>query len=194
MYYWRLAPLEFLIRNQLPLPEEMTLGHLFTHSSRRLTMEIAERKGLDYQAIVGEIERGMEHHYLNDVAKKPGVDRFLKALGDGGTRMCVSTAAPRALCTKALSRFDLLRHFDFVTDTYEVELHKGQPEHFCKVAERFGADVRDCWVFEDSLYAMKGAKAAGARVCAIEEATAIRDREEIREIADWYVADYRELF
>ena len=46
--------------------------------------------------------------------------------------------------------------------------------------------------FEDALYAMQGAKAAGMRVCAIEEYTAKHQREEILAIADAYISDYRQ--
>lgn len=103
----------------------------------------------------------------------------------------MATAAPRALCTQALARFDMLKYFDFVTDSYEMEMHKGQPEYFLRVAERLGAPASECWVFEDAVYAMRGAKAAGMRVCAIEDYTAQAHREEILELADAYIVDYR---
>ena len=48
-------------------------------------------------------------------------------------------------------------------------------------------------VFEDALYAMKAAKAAGCRVVAIEDSTARLQRDEIRAIADRYIQNYSEL-
>ena len=48
-------------------------------------------------------------------------------------------------------------------------------------------------VFEDALYAMRSAKAAGMRVCAIEDGTQSADREAIRALADRYILSYREL-
>ena len=193
MHYWRLAPLEYMVRNKLPLPEEMTLGALFHNSSRRLAIEVARQAGMDLIEVVRDMERHMERHYMQDVVKKPGIGRFLQALSDGGARMCISTAAPRELCAKAVGRFGLLDHFQFVTDHYEVGLEKSDPEHFRSVARRLGADIGDCWVFEDALYAMRGAKAAGAKVCAIEDYTARAHREEILDLADVYIEDYRKF-
>ena len=49
-------------------------------------------------------------------------------------------------------------------------------------------------VFEDALYAMKSAKAAGCQVVAIEDSTARRQREDIQKVADRYVHRWPELW
>lgn len=192
MYYWRLGGLEYLIAHRLPIPGEWTLREMFSCSSREFTRLLSEQmEGISYEEVVREMEERMERHYLYDVVEKSGVQDFLAALKANGARLCVATAAPRALCTQALARFDMLKYFDFVTDSYEMEMHKGQPEYFLRVAERLGAPASECWVFEDAVYAMRGAKAAGMRVCAIEDYTAQAHREEILELADAYIVDYR---
>ena len=193
MRYWRLAPLEYMIEHDMEIPEQMTLHDLFMGSSRHFIARVAEERGLDVMEVLSGLERCMERHYRLDVREKPGVGAFLEELRAGGAKLCVATAAPRGMCAAALSRLDLLKHFEFVTDGYEVGLHKGEPEFFRIVADRLGADISDCWVFEDALYAMQGAKSAGARVCAIEDYTAGIHREEILSFADRYIADYRAL-
>ena len=126
------------------------------------------------------------------MVEKPGVGEFLAALKAEGAHLCVATAAPRELCRVALERLGIARYFDFVTDSYEVGMRKDDPQYFRTVAARLGAAPEACWVFEDALYAMQGAKAAGMRVCAIEEYTAKHQREEILAIADAYISDYRQ--
>ncbi|HIS04190.1 MAG TPA: HAD family phosphatase [Candidatus Pullichristensenella avicola] len=192
MYFWRLGSLEYIIAHRLPIPETMTLRELFSCSSREFTQRLSEQMpNVSYEEVVREMEGRMERHYLFDVQEKPGVQEFLAGLRARGARMCVATAAPRELCRQALARFGILECFDFVTDTYEMEMHKGQKEYFLRVAERLGAPPEACWVFEDAVYAMRAAKAAGMRVCAIEDYTAQAHREEILELADAYIADYR---
>ena len=124
---------------------------------------------------------------FSDAAPRPPHLRLYTEL-----QTCVATAAPRALCQRALERMGIRDCFDFVTDSYEVGMSKEDPEYFRKVAARLGAPVEECWVFEDAVYAMRGAKAAGMRVCAIEEYTARRHREEVLAIADAFITDYRQ--
>ena len=76
----------------------------------------------------------------------------------------------------------------------ECAYKKRQMEYFTALLERLGASAECTWVFEDALYAMESAKAAGLRVCAIEENTQRKDREAIMTLADVYVRDYGELF
>jgi len=48
-------------------------------------------------------------------------------------------------------------------------------------------------VFEDALYSIKSAKAAGCPVLAILDNTQKHDWEEIRELADHVISGYEEL-
>lgn len=193
MYYWRLGALEYIIAHRLPIPGEMTLEELFSRSSREFSEELSQYlPGITYAEVVSEMEERMGRHYQYDVVEKPGIQEFLRNLKANGARLCVATAAPRALCQRALERMGIRDCFDFVTDSYEVGMSKEDPEYFRKVAARLGAPVEECWVFEDAVYAMRGAKAAGMRVCAIEEYTARRHREEVLAIADAFITDYRQ--
>ena len=193
MYYWRLGALEYIIAHSLPIPGEMTLEDMFSRSSRAFSAELTRfLPGVTYEEVVREMEERMGRHYRYDVVEKPGVGEFLAALKAEGAHLCVATAAPRELCRVALERLGIARYFDFVTDSYEVGMRKDDPQYFRTVAARLGAAPEACWVFEDALYAMQGAKAAGMRVCAIEEYTAKHQREEILAIADAYISDYRQ--
>ena len=119
-----------------------------------------------------------------------GVERLARTiqLSDAG----IEPGAGVGNARQALDRHGLLKYFRFVTDGYEVGLSKSDPRFFQAVSDRIGVKVEDTWVFEDALYAVRGAKEAGARVCAIEDFTAAA-HEEIRSIADVYIRDYGEL-
>lgn len=195
MRYWRYTSLEYLLAHQLPVrPED--LARMEWTSSRALVKEIAEREGFDmgsWQTMVGELEEFMNRHYLHDAKRRENVPELLEKLRGMGKPMCVATGAPRQYARNGLSRLGILKYFEFVTDCYEFGMDKSQPEYFEEVARRLGTKPEKCAVFEDALYAMKSAKAAGCRVVAIEDSTARLQRDEIRAIADRYILNYSEL-
>ena len=195
MPYWRYTTLEFLLAHQMPVPNEMLVS-MYDSSSRKLLTQICEETGvMDVEAAVSEVEGYMHRHYLYDAKlKSPAVPELLGRLKAGGARLCVATAAPREYVSDGLRRLGILDFFDFVTDNRECAYKKRQMEYFTALLERLGASAECTWVFEDALYAMESAKAAGLRVCAIEENTQRKDREAIMALADVYVRDYIELF
>ena len=194
MPYWRYTTLEYMLAHGEPVPQWM-LERMFSTSSRKMIFEYLEGKGVvpDRRKVIEELEGYMNRHYLYDARVKGSAARFLEALSDEGVRMCVATGAPRQYARNGLRRLGLLDYFEFVTDNYETEHVKGQPEYFAALSARLGVPIADCWVFEDALYAMRAAKAAGMKVCAIEDATAAADRAEIQALADIYIRDYEEL-
>ena len=197
MRYWRYTTLEFLLAHQMPVRNEDLL-RMHSTSSRKLLFEIAGREGIDigtFETVVPELEGYMNRHYLHDChLKDVSVPDFLQCLRDSGIRMCVATGSPRAYARNGLKRVGILDCFEFVTDNYERGdgICKDRPEYFVHVAERLNTVPERCVVFEDALYAMKAAKAAGCQVVAIEESTA-GNLDQILEIADRYIHSYQEL-
>ena len=195
MPYWRYTGLEYLLAHQLPVFIDMVAA-MFSTSSRKLIVENQKRLGIqvDYDEMVRELEGFMNRHYIFDAnLKDPAVPAFLDHLRERGIRLCVATGSPREYARNGLKRVGILDRFEFVTDNYEYPFRKEQPEYFLNIARLLNVDPSRCWVFEDALYAMKSAKAAGMRVCAIEDKTQLADREKIRAIADVYIKSYTEL-
>ena len=196
MRYWRYTSLEYMLAHQWPVePEDLLKMH--DTSSRRLLSDIAAREGFDTgsrEEMIAELESYMNRHYLDDVSLKDAhIPAFLEKLQAHGMRMCVATGSPRQYARNGLARVGILKYLDFVTDNYEFPMEKDKPEYFVFQAKRLGTTPERCVVFEDALYALRAAKAAGCRVVGIEEETARRQREDIMREADWYIRSYSEL-
>ena len=56
------------------------------------------------------------------------------------------------------------------------------------------SNLRDTVVFEDAVHAVRTAKAAGFRVCAIYDPSAEEEQTEIQTLADVYIRSFEELF
>lgn len=195
MPYWRFTALEYILAHRLPIYPDMVSAMLHT-SSRKMIMDNQARLGVrvDYGALVRELEGFMNRHYLYDAQlKDPTIPAFLDGLAERGIKLCVATGSPREYARNGLKRVGILDRFAFVTDNYETPYTKETPEYFTNLAHRLGTASGRCVVFEDALYAMRSARAAGMRVCAIEDETQRSDRAAIREIADVYIRSYNEI-
>lgn len=193
MRFWRLTGLEYLAAHDLPMPD-WPVAQFFRTSSHAMVTGVLKAQGIEYDdvALVHDLEGRMNKYYHTDIQPKPNAEALLRALCDKGIPCAVATATPKEMAAAALERHGLLKYFQFVTDGYEVGLSKSDPEYFRRVTARFDATPEECWMFEDALYAIRGAKAASMRVCAIEDWTAAA-AEEIKKLADVYVLDYGEL-
>jgi HAD superfamily hydrolase (TIGR01509 family) len=128
--------------------------------------------------------------YRTVILPKAGAAECLKALKKAGLKLCVATVTPQHVAEMALKRHGLLDLFEFVANADDTGVSKSKPEFFHQIAGRMGLAAPDCAVFEDAVYAMRGAKAAGCKVVAVEDASSAPDLPEILEICDVYVHDY----
>ena len=88
---------------------------------------------------------------------------------------------------------DLVSDLDFIFSTDMLNLNKSQNEFFERVSQIIGVPKEDCVMFEDSLYAMQGARNAGLGVIGMTDATNTRDREAIRACCDRVIDSFDEL-
>ena len=194
MRYWRFTTLELLLAHDV-IPTAEQLSRMFTTSSRRLCVEILQQHGIEmrYDDIVRELEGYMHRHYLHDAHEKPRVGEYLAKLQRAGIPMCVATGAPRQFARDGLTRLGLAQYFEFITDGYEFGMDKHDPAFFRLMAQKLGVETGEMCVFEDALYSIKSAKAAGCPVMAILDPAYQYDWEEIKALSDHWFTGYNEL-
>ncbi len=98
------------------------------------------------------------------VPVKPGVRSYLKQCKAEGRTMAVVTSSVPEHCHLALERLGLEKYFDRVTFAQELGMEKKQPEIWQAAAAAAKERPEDCTVFDDSLSACRGARAAKMRV------------------------------
>ncbi len=96
----------------------------------------------------------------------PGVAEFLERHGDV-PKAVASNAEPKNI-DFVLDGADFRRHFRAVVDGMQVEHPKPFPDVYLKAAALLGIAPENCIVFEDSPAGVQAARAAGARVVAVE--------------------------
>ena len=144
---------------------------------------------LSVKEIVDGVNTMVEGIYRTRVALKQGVADFLAQLKENGTRMCIATVTDRYLVEETLDRLGILQYFSEIFTCAEVGYGKDKPIIYRKALEHLGTTKNETYVFEDSLFALKTAKADGFT------AVGVYDRHEtsqdnLKSLADYYIRDF----
>ena len=127
------------------------------------------------------------------VAVKPGVRAYLKQCRAEGRRMAVVTSSVPEHCRTALDKLDLARYFEFITFAHDLGLEKKNPDIWLQAARQGGVEPERCTVFDDSLSACRGARAARMRVVGVYDGFFAADEREMRSFCDVYIHSFEEL-
>ena len=147
------------------------------------------------QQIEDMIVAEVEDFYANEVQLKPGVQKFLSLLKMEGVWMYVATNTDKRLAEIALKHTGIRSYFKGVLTCGEVGLGKAESaEIFERCMRRLQSNKRDTVIFEDSLHAIRTARAAGFRICGIYDASAEAEQEEIKSLSEYYIRSYEEMF
>ena len=130
--------------------------------------------------------------YYNEVPAKPGAAALLAALAAKGIPMAAATSSPRGHVTHALQRLGLLGYFVQIFTTGEIGVSKHEPTIYLLAAQALGSAPGETTVFEDSLYALKTAKAAGFYTVGVYDADGESDQAGLKAAADLYVKELGE--
>ena len=192
---WRELGPTFLKEEGIPTtPEQEKL--LRTLSDHQVIPYLREKCGLPWseQEVVDQIVERMETFYSTAVRPKPGVEKFLSILKMEGVWMYVATATHRRLTEKALKTAGIDHYFRGIVTSADAGGHKSESAEIYEMAmRRMQSNKQDTVVFEDVLYAIRTAKAAGFRVAGVYDSMSEADQPEIQRLSDYYIRSYEEL-
>ena len=193
MGYWQSLEREFLIRKGVTDNLEDIL-----EQTKPLTFPEAAAFFAQYcdlngspEELTNEILSLMEEHYRSDVTLKPGVIPYLDWQKEQGIPMCVASATPRHLVELCLDRLGLAHYFSFLLSCVDVGAGKRHPDIYLECARRLGANPPEIAVYEDAIYAVRTAHAAGFHVVAVNDGPLNAGCwEEMTSLADEVIVDW----
>ncbi len=136
------------------------------------------------------IVRIIQDFYIDEVELKNGAKNFLEAMSKKNIPMVIATSGDRVLLNAALERNGVDKYFSAIFTCSELNTNKHEPEIYLKCAEFLKLQPENIAVFEDSLFAIETAKAAGFITFGVEDDSNKFEREKIIETADYYVDFY----
>ena len=194
MLVWRTLNLNFLRANGVnPTPQQ-------EEDMLNLTGRMAVDYAREHFGVDVTFEQLAEHSvsiivpfYRSGPPHKPGALQYLKRLRARGIKTVLATATPAKDALMAVNQAGLTPHLDYIFSTEMLGLSKGGPEFYDELCALIGEEKSDCVMFEDALYAMRGARAAGLGVIGITDTTNMHDRAAIQEVCDRVITSYDEL-
>lgn len=194
MNEWRRLNCSFVRDQGVELTQEQEKA-LYSVSGMMAVEYVQKTFGIkaDFGEILERSTRLMEPVYAAGVPLKPGARAYLERLRARGVKRVLCTATPSRLALIALNRTGLVADLDFIFSTDMTGGSKGDPALFDRLCALIGEKKEDCVMFEDALYAMQGARAAGLGVVGITDETNEPDREAIRAVCDRVIDSYDEL-
>ena len=196
MGLWIQIDRELLAKRGIPLPEK-EIYDKYVESVTPLSPAESAAHAIEFFGLkdtVEEVTREWNeragHAYANIIALKPGAKAFLHTLRDKGAKTAIATSSPAMLCMSALRNHKIEDLIDAVCLTEEVGYGKSRPDVFLLAAKRLKTAPADCIVYEDSLVAIKTAKAIGMTVCGVYDQASDKNWDEIRRVADYIIYDF----
>lgn len=142
--------------------------------------------------IINDINNMLEAFYRDIVQPKPYVIDFLAMLKKKDVKMCIATATDRPLAEAALKRCNMSEYFLEIFTCSRVGCGKENPDIYDAALEFLSCNIDEVIVFEDALHAIKTAKKAGFKVCAIFDESE-KDILSVKNTADFYISNFSDI-
>ena len=143
--------------------------------------------------IMDGLQDMLRSFYYDEVKAKPGAGEFLENLQRTGVRITAATSSPRGHVEKALARNGLLLYIERIFTCSEIGASKHSPDIYNACADFMGLCRSEICVFEDSLYALRTAAAAGFHTIGVYDGKGEPDQKGLEESSEIYIRDNQEL-
>nr|WP_296961582.1 HAD family phosphatase [uncultured Mediterraneibacter sp.] len=185
-----------LYLQELGIEAEKNLGKkLFTLSMEEAAEYLISQYNLDksVEEVVSGFVRAVKEFYEERVPLKEGVREYLNEFRARKIPMVIATSGDRRNIEAALKRLKIYSYFQGIYTCSEIGSGKDQPDIYFAAALQMDTDPEQTWVFEDTLHALRTAKAAGFRTVAVYDKSSDRDLAEIWNAAEIYLPDLNDF-
>ena len=131
---------------------------------------------------LNDFEQTMRFDYVE------GFEDFVSRLRSRGVKTAVVTSSNIAKMQSVYqSRSEFRQMFDAILTSEDFERSKPDPDCYLMAAERLGAEIDECIVFEDSFNGLKSGRAAGMKVVGL---ATTNSAESIAPYSDVIISNY----
>lgn len=195
MWMWKEIDVEYLSKYGIEVPSDLQQaveGMSFSETAQYFKDRFNLPDPVD--VIKVEWNKMAWDKYGNEVPLKKGVIEFLEELRSRGIKTGIATSNSRELVNHVLKSLNITDYFDSVRTSCEAKKGKPAPDIYLLVADDLQVDPKECLVFEDLALGVMAGKSAGMSVCAVFDPYSEDDKDRKRELADYYIDTYFDIF
>lgn len=148
---------------------------------------------LSTEEIISLVSDFARREYKYNIQLKDGVYETLVALKNQGASLNVLTASPHDMLDPCLKRVGVYELFDFVWSCDDFSTTKADPNIYKLCADKIGKSVEEIVFLDDNYNACKTAKSSGMKVYGVFDSSSEDYVEEMKNLTDKYVFNFREL-
>ena len=191
---WKDVDTAFLAKRGLSYTKEFYEGvaHTIFPLAAKFTKEFC-RLPESEEAIMAEWMDMAGDLYGTSVPVKPGVRAYLDKLRAAGERLIVVTSAVPVHCRTALTHLGLMPYFERIIFAHDLQLEKKDPQLWLLTADMMGVAPEHCTLYDDSVEACRGAKAAGMHAVGVYDPYFAGTEPEMQAVCDRYIRSFEEL-
>lgn len=195
MWMWKEIDVEYLNKFGIEVPSDLQQaveGMSFSETAQYFKERFNLPDPID--VIKAEWNQMAWDKYGNEVPLKKGVIEFLEELRSRGIKTGIATSNSKELVNHVLKSLNITGYFDSVRTSCEAKKGKPAPDIYLLVADDLQVDPKYCLVFEDLALGVMAGKSAGMSVCAVFDPYSEDDKDRKRELADYYIDTYFDIF
>lgn len=194
MWMWREIDIEYLGRFGISLPEGLQTeieGMSFSETAKYFKERFAipdsiEKMKADWNQMAWD-------KYAHQVPFKEGAREFLEYCHENGIRLGIATSNSRELVENVMRVHGVFEYFDGIVTGCDVNRGKPAPDVYLEAARVCRTAPERCLVFEDIVPGIQAGKAAGMKVCAVQDPYSLYQEEEKHRLSDYYIKDYFDI-
>ena len=194
MGFWNNLARNYLLSLDIEAQDDLN-STLQTLTVERGVLYIKEEYEIEktVEEMRGEMDLMILKFYSEEVQLNPYVLELLELLKEKDIKLAIATLTEEEHIEAMLDRLGIRERFDFIQTPTNSGIGKDNAEFYNLLSKRLGIDNKHITFFEDSLYAMIPAKESGMRVIGVKDEASLKDKVEIKEIADGYIKHFGEF-
>lgn len=146
------------------------------------------------QEMMADWNRMAWDKYENEVFLKKGAKEFLLYCKNRGIKLGIASSNSRELIENVLNARQIDGFFEVIKTGSDGLPGKPAPDVYLSAAKELDIEPQYCLVFEDIPKGICSGKSAGMKVCAVEDKYSAHQREIKKQLADYFIEDYYEIF
>lgn len=195
MWVWRQVDIDYLNKFGYEVPKNM--GKDFEGASmREVAVYFKSRFNIsdDIDVMINEWNDMALYKYIHEVPLKCHIDEYLAYLKSQGIKIGLYTSNSLVLAEAALKSKGIYEYFDAITAGCGDIKGKPEPDGYLITAKKLNINPKNCLVFEDLCKGIQAGINASMKTCAVKDDYSMYQDKEKREMADYYIEDYYEIF